>query len=123
VKAAACLLLCGLATAQAACQPTDAGAVQEPQAPLEALEPAGATAWPFEFRWAGTGPDTVVRVHVLDEAERPLYGIEARGDHVTAPRALETLLRAGGRYQWRVARVDENGEESGESELKVFTMR
>jgi hypothetical protein len=94
-----------------------------PPPPLTAIEPSAETDWPFDFRWEGADAQTVVRVHVLDEAERPLYGIEARGDHVAAPRALEALLEPGARYQWRVARVDPNGEESGASALTAFTRR
>ena len=89
-------------------------------APLAGTSPTGAVEWPFEFRWTGAGPATVVRVHVFDDAERPLVGFEARGDHLAAPDALRSTLRAGVRYQWRVARVDENGEEADPSAPTAF---
>jgi hypothetical protein len=62
-------------------------------------------------------------VHVLDDAERPIFGIEARGDHVAAPRSLKAQLQPGVSYQWRVARVDDNGEEADASELITFKVR
>ena len=85
-----------------------------------AWRPAAPSAWPFEFRWKGAGPKTVVRIQVVDEAERPLAGLEGRGDRLAAPDGLKSMLRAGLRYQWRVARVDENGEEVGASALTAF---
>ena len=86
------------------------------------MAPSGPVTWPFEFRWKGAGPKTLVRIHVVDEAERPLAGLEGRGDHLAAPDGLKSTLRAGLRYQWRVARVDENGEEVGASALTAFTI-
>lgn len=108
-----------LAAACTSSQPQPAA----PPAPLAATSPTGAVGWPFEFRWTGAGPATVVRVHVLDDAERPLVGFEARGDHLAAPDALRSTLRAGVRYQWRVARVDENGEEADASAPMVFEIK
>ena len=74
----------------------------EPAAPRSACRAAGRrrvptarSTWPFEFRWKGAGPDNVVRIHVLDEAERPLAGFEGRGDHLAAPDSLKSMLRAG----------------------------
>lgn len=94
-----------------------------PSAPLEALAPSGPVTWPFDFRWKGADTKTVVRVYVVDEAERPLAGFEGRGDHLPAPQNLKSMLRAGLRYQWRVARVDENGEEVGASALTAFELK
>jgi hypothetical protein len=94
-----------------------------PQAPLEGIAPSGQVSWPFEFRWKGASPATVVRIHVLDEAERPLAGFEGRGDRLAAPKDLKGMLRAGLRYQWSVARVDENGEEVGASVLTAFSIK
>ena len=110
------LLLCA-----SACYPAPA-ADRKPAAPLRAVAPSGAVILPLEFRWEGAGADTVVRVHVSDEAERPLQEIEARGDRVAAPASLERLLTPGTTYLWRVARVDDNGEESDASELTRFTI-
>lgn len=112
-------LAAALAISCASSQPPPA----TPSTPLEGVAPNGAVTWPFEFRWKGAGPETVVRIHVMDEAERPLAGFEGRGDHLPAPDGLKSMLRAGLRYQWRVARVDENGEEVGASSLTAFTLK
>jgi transposase InsO family protein len=87
---------------------------------LRAQGPSGSTRWPVVFRWEGATKSELVRVHVLDEAERPILGIEAKGDHASAPETAKPLLHPGIRYQWRVARVDENGEEADASELTSF---
>jgi hypothetical protein len=94
-----------------------------PAGPLRAIAPAGPTDWPVTFTWAGAAPDAVVRVRVFDEAERVVYGMEARGTSVRAPSDLEPLLERGAPYQWRVARLDENGEETDQSEMTAFTVR
>lgn len=114
-----------LAALTAACgpPPDDAPSMDAGVAPLTAVAPSGDTGPPIVFRWEGAGPDRVVRVHVFDDAERPLYGIEARGDHVAAPEPLYRLLQPGERYQWRVVGVDENGEEVGSSDLVGFRFR
>ncbi len=90
---------------------------------LRGTSPSGSTSWPVVFRWEGTGGTEVVRVHVLDEAERPIFGIEARGGFVAAPQSLKAQLMPGARYQWRVARVNENGDESDASELTPFQLQ
>lgn len=121
-----CALLFGVLAAMAAGCGADPGqtpATAAPIAPLTALAPSGEAEWPFVFRWEGAGPEDVVRIHVFDEAERPLYGIAARGDHVAAPEPLRQLLKPGERYQWRVAGVDENGQEAGASDLVRFVFR
>jgi hypothetical protein len=110
------------ATLVAACASSPGPAAAPPQ-PLAATSPSGPVDWPFEFRWTGASAATVVRLHILDEAERPLVGLEARGDHLPAPDGLKSTLRAGVRYQWRVARVDENGEEADASPLTAFTLK
>ena len=119
MKLIAVTLAAAVAISCASSQPPPA----QPSAPLEGLAPSGAVAWPFEFRWKGARPETVVRIHVVDEAERPLAGFEGRGDHLPAPDGLKSMLRAGLRYQWQVARVDENGEEVGASALTVFQLK
>jgi hypothetical protein len=101
----------------AAPPPTSAAA-----APLEALRPSGPTRWPFSFTWQGVAPDGVARVRVFDEAERQIYGIEARGNQVEAPAELRRVLGSGTTYLWRVSRLDENGDEVGESALQLFTL-
>ena len=94
-----------------------------PPAPLEAVAPSGVVSWPFEFRWTGASPSTVVRIHVVDEAERPLTRLEGRGEQLPAPAGLKSMLRAGVRYQWRVARVNGDGEEAGASALTAFELK
>lgn len=102
------------------CAPEPRQAAAAPATPLTALTPAGETPRPAAFEWQGTDAEAVVRIRVFDEAERPLYGIEARGTRVAAPEPLKKLLRPGTRYQWRVSALDENGEETRTSELTPF---
>ena len=118
MKLIAVTLAAALALSCASSQPPQ----PPPSAPLEGVAPSGPVTWPFEFRWKGAGPETVVRIQVVDEAERPLAGLEGRGDHLAAPASLKSMLRGGLRYQWRVARVDQNGEEVGASALTTFTV-
>lgn len=96
---------------------------ERPTGTLEAVSPRGAADWPPTFTWSGVPEDGVVRVRVFDEAERQLFGMEARGTSKGAPTELRPLLAPGRTYLWRVARVDENGEETGASELTPFTVR
>jgi hypothetical protein len=91
--------------------------------PLQAVSPAGLTAWPFEFAWRGGTPDAVVRVRIFDEAERVVYGIDVRGTRAQAPDDLRRLLKSGSPYLWRVARLDENGQEVDQSDLTAFSVR
>jgi hypothetical protein len=112
------LALAGCSPGVPSAKPADSGMRQ-----LRGTSPSGSTAWPLVFRWEGTGRTEVVRVHVLDDAERPIFGIEARGDSVAAPGSLKTQLLPRARYQWRVARVNENGDESDASELTAFQLR
>jgi hypothetical protein len=95
----------------------------QPKGALRALAPSGTTSWPFEFRWEGVRADSIVRIAVTDEAERLLHEIEARGDRAPAPDALRRLLTPGTTYFWRVARLDENGQESDASELTRFRVK
>jgi hypothetical protein len=118
VKLIAVTVAAALALSCAPSQPAPA----PPSAPLEGVAPNGPVTWPFEFRWKGAGPKTVVRIQVVDEAERPLAGLDGRGDHLAAPDSLKSMLRPGLRYQWRVTRVDDNGEEVGASALTAFTV-
>lgn len=90
--------------------------------PLEAASPKGPVAFPFAFAWRGAAADAVVRLRVYDEAERMVYGIEARGSQAPAPEDLKRLLKHGATYQWRVARVDDNGQEVDQSEMTPFSV-
>ena len=119
-RAARCLLAAGALAAGCTQAPPPPSTTARPA--LKALQPAGDTRWPFSFMWEGAGPGEVVRVRVYDEAERQLYGIEARGSGVAAPEGLRRLLEAGTPYLWRVSRVDDNGGETGESALASFRM-
>lgn len=94
-----------------------------PSGPLVGVQPSGPTAWPFSFSWTGVADDAVVRLRVYDEAERLIYGTEARGRTAAAPANLQPLLSQGTPYQWRVARVDHNGAETDESALVEFSLR
>jgi hypothetical protein len=94
-----------------------------PAGPLQALQPSGPTTWPITFTWTGVAGDGLVRVRVFDDAERQLYGIEARGNKADAPDDLRRSLDPGKSYLWRVARVDENGAEVDQSELKGFSLK
>jgi hypothetical protein len=75
------------------------------------------------FSWSGTSADSVVRIRVFDEAERQVFGLEARGTSQEAPPDLKSALAPGAPYQWRVARVDENGQEADASTLTAFSLR
>jgi hypothetical protein len=75
------------------------------------------------FSWSGTSADAVVRIRVFDEAERQVLGLEARGTSIEAPPDLRSALSPGTPYQWRVARVDENGQEVDISAMRAFTLR
>ena len=89
---------------------------------LTAAEPSGRVSWPFTFQWTGADASTVVVLRVYDDAERHLYGLQARGTEIAAPRGLRPLLHEGLRYQWNVARLDENGVESGASAMQTFEL-
>jgi len=115
-------VLLGMALA-AGCSRAQPPAAVVPAGPLQAVSPGGATDWPFSFTWRGAPADAVVRVHVFDEAERAVYGIEARGNQTPAPDDLRRLLKGGAPYLWRVARVDANGQEVDLSELTAFSVR
>ena len=79
--------------------------------------------WPITFSWSGASADSVVRIRVFDEAERQVFGIEARGTAKEAPPELRSALSPHTPYQWRVARVDANGEEVDVSAMRSFTLR
>lgn len=114
-------LAVALATVLAAgCSSSAPPAAGPPAARLVASTPSGAVAWPLEFKWTGASASDVVHVHVADDAERPLEMFETRGDHLRAPEKLKSLLRPGTRYQWRVARLDANGQEADGSAPTVF---
>jgi hypothetical protein len=118
VAGVALLLLAGCSASSPAARAPDSGMRQ-----LRATSPTGAVSWPLVFRWEGAASADVVRVHVLDEAERPIFGMEVRGSSAAAPKSLRSQLMPGARYQWRVARVDENGDESDASELTAFQVQ
>jgi hypothetical protein len=98
---------------------------QSPQAsgPLEAIAPRGAADWPLSFSWKGASAGEVVRIRIFDDAERQVFGMEARGSTKASPAELKSILEAGAPYQWRVARVDANGEEADASALTPFSLR
>lgn len=75
------------------------------------------------FSWAGVADDAVVRLRIYDEAERPLYGMEARGLSKQAPQELRALLEPATPYQWQVARVDADGEDTDHSPMTPFSVR
>jgi hypothetical protein len=112
------LMLAGCSASTPAARPADSGMRQ-----LRATSPSGPVSWPLVFRWEGAAPSEVVRVHILDDAERPIFGMEVRGNSADAPKSLRSQLLPGARYQWRVARVDENGDESDASELTAFRLQ
>jgi len=112
--------LCLLA---AGCSPAPPPAAAPPSGALKAVQPAGPTPWPITFAWTGAADNGGVRVRVYDEAERQIYGIEARGNSVAAPDDLKRSLDPGKSYLWRVARVDENGADVDESALTSFSLR
>jgi hypothetical protein len=107
----------------AGCSTAEPPAAVRQTGPLTTVSPAGPTGWPFLFSWRGATADAVVRVRIFDEAERAVYGIDARGTQVQAPDGLRGVLETGARYQWRVARIDENGQEVDQSELTAFSVR
>jgi len=107
----------------AGCSRAQPPAAVAPAGPLHAVSPAGVTGWPFAFTWRGASAASVVRVRIFDEAERQVYGIEARGNQALAPDDLRRLLKTGAPYLWRVARVDENGQEVDQSDLTAFSIR
>jgi hypothetical protein len=107
----------------AGCSPASPPAASRHSGALQAVQPKGSTPWPITFTWSGAEADGLVRVRVYDEAERQIYGIEARGNTVAAPDDLRRSLDTGKSYLWRVARVDENGAEVDESSLTTFTLR
>ena len=107
----------------AGCSPASPPAAAPHSGPLQAVQPTGPTPWPITFTWSVAEADGLVRVRVYDEAERQIYGIEARGNTVAAPDDLRRSLDTGKSYLWRVARVDENGAEVDESALTAFSLR
>jgi hypothetical protein len=90
--------------------------------PLKAVAPSGETAWPFTFRWEGAQPDSVVRIRVVDEAERLILAFDARGTSAPAPDSLRAQLRPATRYQWSVA-YPQADDESAAAPLEEFTVR
>jgi hypothetical protein len=91
--------------------------------PLTAITPSGQSDWPLTFRWSGASAGALVRLRIYDDAERQVFGSEARGTTWEAPRDLNGILSRGTPYQWRVARVDANGEEVDASALTRFSIR
>ena len=68
------------------------------------------------------GVDKVTIVPVRRQLKME-FGFEARGTSKDAPPELRSILDAGTQYQWRVARVDANGEEVDPSAMKAFSLR
>jgi hypothetical protein len=117
----AAFLLAGLTAA--ACTSGTPPAAPVADAPLVAVAPREAVAWPFTFSWNGASPDAVVRVRVFDEAERAVLEFEARGSSVAAPTGLRSRLQPSATHLWKVARIDANGQEVGASELTSFSLK
>jgi hypothetical protein len=93
----------------AACSGPRARTQPPPSTPLRADGPAGEIRYPFTFKWAGNS-DAVVRVTVVDAAERRLVQFDARGQRAPMPAGLADMVKPGESFSWRVAAVDENGE-------------
>ena len=64
-------------------------------------------SYPFTFSWSGAAPAEVVRVTVVDAAERQLMEFDARGTSVAMPPRLAELIRPGERFSWKVAAFDD----------------
>lgn len=96
-------LLCG-------CNGSPRSQAPPPSTPLAAQAPKGPVSYPFTFSWSGVGSTDVVRVTVVDAAERQLMEFEARGTSVPMPPRLSELIRPGEHFSWKVAAVDEGGE-------------
>lgn len=122
LRAALSLVTLTMAVAAGCSSPPPPAAVPA-AGPLRAVSPAGPVSWPFAFTWEGADQTAVVRLRVFDAAERMVYGLEARGATSSAPEALRPLLQPGATYQWRVARIDENGDERDQSDLTPFSVR
>jgi hypothetical protein len=90
-------------------------------APLEAVAPAGRVKGPMTFSWRGTSDDQVVRIYIVDAAERAVTDFEARGTSVTAPKIIVEAIRPGEKMGWRIAAIDQNGEPVRLSNLTPFT--
>jgi hypothetical protein len=110
------------ALAVSSCSPSVPPAAA-PLTPLVASSPRGEVAWPIEFTWTGGSPADIVRVRIVDGAEREILTIETRGDHVPAPDGLKASLRPGVRYQWQVARIGADGQDAGASALTTFEVK
>ena len=78
-----------------------------PSTPLVPLAPKGLVAYPFTFSWSGAAPADVVRVTVVDAAERQLMEFDARGTSVAMPPRLAELIRPGEHFSWKVAAFDD----------------
>jgi len=89
--------------------------------PLEAIAPSGAINGPITFSWRGSSDDQVVRIYVVDAAERAVADFEARGRSVVAPQIIADAIEPGEKMGWRVAAIDTNGEPVRLSALTPFT--
>ena len=75
------------------------------------------------FAWRGTSDDRVVRIDIVDAAERAVTDFEARGRSAVAPQVVLDALQPGEPMGWRVAVIDENGARVRVSPLTRFTWR
>jgi len=92
-----------------------------PSTPLVPLTPRGSTSYPFTFSWSGVGATDVVRITVVDPAERQLMEFDVRGTSAPMPPRLSELIRPGERFSWRVAAMDEGGDAIRASEWVAVT--
>ena len=73
------------------------------------------------FSWRGTADDQVVKIYIVDAAERAITDFEARGRSVVAPQIIVDAIKPGEKMGWRVAAIDQNGEPVRLSALTPFT--
>ena len=106
-------VLFALLLVAASSQACSNGAPPQAQAlstPLVPIGPKGEVSYPFTFSWSGVAAADVVRVTVVDAAERQLMEFEARGTSVAMPPRLSELIRPGEQFSWRVATFDDAGQ-------------
>ena len=99
-----------LVVSSPACSNSTPAQGQAPSTPLVPLGPKGTVSYPFTFSWSGVAAEDVVRVTVVDAAERQLMEFEARGASVAMPPRLSELIRPGERFSWKVAAFDDAGQ-------------
>jgi hypothetical protein len=111
----ACFPACGEAPAGKASSQTQLST------PLQPVGPVGQVNGPLTFSWRGTSDDRVVRIYIVDIAERAVTGFDARGQSAPAPPVVLEAIQPRVPMGWRVAVLDENGEPARLSALTRFT--